>query len=282
MNRLPEAEQEGLANARSIDYAALERITGVRKDDARSDIYFLGCMYYNLLTGVPPLMETKDRLQRLSRQRFVDVQPILKLEPTLAHCAAMVVNKAMALDPEKRYQTPGQMLIDLEIVNRRLQELLQAAIGGPSPDDTQVETVESSPKPAPQAMLGRTVLIVESNGLMQDKLREGFKKAGYRVLLISDPGRAVSRLFQDSIPPDCVLINAQSIGETAVHAFNELGTNKKTSYVPTVLLLGEDQKDWKKQAIGSDLRRVLSMPLTMKQLREALAGLVLSTAGQKE
>ena len=35
-------------NPRAIDYAGLERVTGVRKDDKRSDIYFLGCMYYNL------------------------------------------------------------------------------------------------------------------------------------------------------------------------------------------------------------------------------------------
>jgi serine/threonine-protein kinase len=280
---LTESEQDGLANARSIDYAALERITGVRKDDTRSDIYFLGCMYYHLITGVAPLTETKDRLQRLSRQRFVDVQPILKLEPTLAHCVSMVASKAMALDPEKRYQTPGQMLVDLEIVNRRLHELSQSACGGSSPDDTQVESAESAPpRLAPQAMIGRTVLVVESNNQMQDKLREGFKKAGYRVLLISDPTRAVSRLFQDSIPPDCVLINAQSIGESALRAFNELGTNKKTCDIPTVLLLDEEQKAWQKQAAASDVRRVLCMPLTMKQLREALAELVLSTAGEKE
>ena len=74
----------------------------------------------------------------------------------------------------------------------------------------------------------------------------------------------------------------RSIGETALHAFNELGANKKTSFVPTVLLLGEDQKAWKKQAKASDLRRVLSMPLTMKQLREVLAEIVLSTAGERE
>ena len=67
-----------LPNTRTIDYAALERATGVRKDDTRSDIYFLGCIYYNMLTGKPPLAETRDRLQRLSKQRFLDVVPIQK------------------------------------------------------------------------------------------------------------------------------------------------------------------------------------------------------------
>ena len=50
-----------LPNTRTVDYAALERATGVRKDDVRSDIYFLGCIYYNMLTGQPPLVETRDR-----------------------------------------------------------------------------------------------------------------------------------------------------------------------------------------------------------------------------
>ena len=40
-----------LPNTRTVDYAALERATGVRKDDTRSDIYFLGCIYYNMLDG---------------------------------------------------------------------------------------------------------------------------------------------------------------------------------------------------------------------------------------
>ncbi len=40
------------ANPRTIDYAGLERATGVREDDPRSDIYFVGCMYYHLLTGM--------------------------------------------------------------------------------------------------------------------------------------------------------------------------------------------------------------------------------------
>ena len=38
-------------NPRTIDYAVLERATGVRKDDPRSDIYFAGCIFYHMLTG---------------------------------------------------------------------------------------------------------------------------------------------------------------------------------------------------------------------------------------
>ena len=68
----------------------------------RSDIYFLGCIYYHMLTGQPPLTETRDRLLRLSKQRFLDVVPIQKADRSLPACVTIVVNKAMALDPSLR------------------------------------------------------------------------------------------------------------------------------------------------------------------------------------
>ena len=48
-----------IPNTRTIEYAALERATGVRRDDTRSDLFFLGCIYYHMLTGQSPLAEPK-------------------------------------------------------------------------------------------------------------------------------------------------------------------------------------------------------------------------------
>ncbi len=68
-------------NARAIDYAALERGTGVRKDDPRSDLYFAGIMLYHMLSGKPPLTETRDRIQRLNVTRFTQIRPIHEVVP---------------------------------------------------------------------------------------------------------------------------------------------------------------------------------------------------------
>ena len=111
---------DDLPNKRTIDYAALERATGVRKDDTRSDIYFLGCIFYHMLTGLSPLSETRDSLQRLSKQRFLEVVPILDVDPTLPHWVVQVVNKSMMLDPTRRYQSPAALLADLRIVATQL------------------------------------------------------------------------------------------------------------------------------------------------------------------
>ena len=55
--------------------------------------------------------------------------------------------------------------------------------------------------------------------------------------------------------------------------FNELGESKETESIPAILLLDEPQQKWKSEARTARHRIVLSMPVTMKQLRTLLAQL---------
>ena len=260
-------------NPRTIDYAALERATGVRKDDTRSDIYFLGCMYYHMLTGVPPLVETTDRTHRLSKARFLNIRPIQEVDPSVPNNVTMVVNKAMLLDPDRRYQSPGTMLADLHAVSRRLAE-----------GDTGEEIErEETPTVISQAEGQQSIMVVESNARMQNVFRDGFKRAGYRVLLTSDPQRALDRFSQEDPPPaDCVLLNAQELGQSAVLAFNQLAENAKTALLPAILLLDDTQLKWKQGVKMAPHRVVLGMPITMKKLRDVLIMLIPPVADAEE
>jgi serine/threonine-protein kinase len=255
---------DDMPNTRTIDYAALERATGVRKDDTRSDIYFMGCIFYNMLTGQPPLMETKDRMQRLNKQRFLDVIPIQKADPTLPHWVCTVVTKAMMLDLARRYQSPAAMLADLVIAERQLIE------GGDALSAEAAEAAMGSYVETKQ----HTVLVVESNPKWQDVFREGFKRVNYRVLVIADPERAVARLRQDNKAAQCIVFCAQGLGEAALEGFNMLSGDDRTVSVPAVLLLDEPQKEWKEKASVAEHRIVLTMPITMKDLRSRLAALM--------
>ncbi len=251
-----------IGNARTIDYAALERATGVRKDDPRSDIYFVGCIYYHLLTGKAPLAETKDRMQRLSKTRFLEIVPIDVEAPSLPHFVGAVVNKMMMLDVNRRYQTPAAALTELHQVARRLTEE-----GDPDSDNPRErERLAATIPPAEQ----QTVMIVESNHRMQDVFREAFKKAGYRVLLASDPERALMRVQQEDRVADCAIFNAQELGEAAVKAYNRFAGEKRTRTIPAILLLDPSQRAWRKAAKTSSHHVVLAMPLTMKQLQGIL------------
>lgn len=249
------------ANARAIDYAALEKATGVPRNDPRSDIYFAGCMYYHMLTGDPPLSETKDRMKRLSRSRFYEVVPIQDREPTCPKIVAGIINKAMALDPEARYQTPADMLFDLKVAAKRLAQ-----------GDADVDLVVA--KKANSESQAATVLVVEPNVEMQNVLRDGLKKLGYRVLIISSPQRALERIKDETEEIDCVIIDATDLGEDAVTAFNQIGDDPRTHLIPAVLLLDESQRDMVAMTNRADHRRVIGLPITMKQLRGVVSELV--------
>ncbi len=251
---------------RTIDYAALERATGVRKDDTRSDIYFMGCIYYHMLTGKAPLPETRDRVHRLSKTRFTQVRPLLDLEPSIPPVVEHVVNKAMMLDPLRRYQSPGMMLTDLRTTARRLA----------GEDVADGKDSGSSPDASPDVQDQQTIMVVEANQGMQNALREGLKRAGYRVLLTSDPVRALERLQDDTSEVTCVLIDAQELGEPAVTAFNRLADHPATAHMPALLLLDEAQMAWSEEVRADEKRVVILLPITMKKLRMALVRLLRS------
>jgi serine/threonine-protein kinase len=244
----------------------------VRKDDPRSDIYFLGCIFYHMLSGQPALVETKDKIQRLSRTRFTDVVPILKHDPTLPKPIVQVVNRAMDLNADARYQSPAEMLAEL-----------RAAINKSSDPNAAAGEEEETGKPsAPAAQApSRTLMFVESNVSLQDILRERLKNNGYRVLVTADPDRALSRFTAENKAADCVIFSTGELGESALSAFNRFADGEHTRKIPAVLLLGEHHLDWKKQAKLAEHRAVLAMPIKLRQFREVLAKLVpLDTASK--
>lgn len=254
-------DESAEVNPRTIDYAGLERATGVRKDDPRSDIYFAGCMLYNMLTGQPPLVETKDRTQRLSKSRFENITPIHTLAPDVPPRVIAVVNKAMELNVNRRYQTPGEFLADLKLTEKRLKS---------NDDPASLAANEEG--------LDKSVMIVDSNPNMQDVFRDSLKKVGYRVLVVSDPSRALDRFDTDEHVADCVVFGCHSLGKPALEAFNRLGQLDRTKQIPAILLLAEKQAPFAKFANLSARRVVAKMPLKMREFREVLRELTRSQA----
>jgi serine/threonine-protein kinase len=249
-----------LSNPRTIDYAGLERATGVRKDDTRSDIFFAGCIYYQLLTGRPALAESRERSQRLSKTRFQEIKPILEVEPSIPLPMARVVTKALELDPARRYQTPGEMFADLKVAMKRVAEAKDSTAAG------EVELLEGHDANGEP----RKLMIVESDHKMQDVFRELFKKVGYRVLVTVDPDRLFQRLYDDARAADVLVISSGHLGRPALEAFNRLAQEPRLKHLPAVLLLGDQHRAWMKEATGDPRRLVVKMPLKSRELRQCV------------
>jgi serine/threonine-protein kinase len=257
---------ETITNPRTIDYAGLERATGVKRDDHRSDIYFLGCIYYHILTGQSPIAETKDRTQRLSKTRFQNVLPILQVDPSLPRAIVPVVTKAMEFNPIYRYQAPAEMLSDLRAAIAKLE----------NPDDESHKPSAADRAKAAGAHSAdlRPLMLVESNVELQNIFRERLKSHGYRVLVTRDPGRAIERFQEEPALAECVIFSSGELGNDAIEAYNRFSTTPATSTIPAILLLGESQAGLRGKVAADDRHVVVSMPVKLREFRELVSRLL--------
>lgn len=80
--------------------------------DARSDVYSCGCLLYELVTGRPPFVG--DSPVAVAYQHVREVPPLPStINPGLPRQLDSVIMKALAKNPQNRYQTAGEMGNDL-------------------------------------------------------------------------------------------------------------------------------------------------------------------------
>jgi len=95
-------------------YMSPEQCLG-NKLDARSDIYEMGCVMYETLTGVAPFA-AENPIKTILRHINEDAKPISKLSHDFAVSEALqlVVMHCLEREPGDRYQTAAELLKDLE------------------------------------------------------------------------------------------------------------------------------------------------------------------------
>lgn len=92
-------------------YMPPERVNG-KRGDARTDIYSLGAMLYQMLTGVIAF-DHPDITMVMNCRVTGDPEPLREVNPAISEQAEEIVLRAMAREPEERYATAGEMKADL-------------------------------------------------------------------------------------------------------------------------------------------------------------------------
>lgn len=239
---------------RTVDYAGLEKATGVKSGDVRSDIFFLGGVLYEALAGRPALPVVRDRRARMHKQRFDSIVPLTRTDVDAPNSVFHLLDRMLALDPHQRFQTPSQLYDAVRQVHLEVS-------GGP----TAGQLTPEGP---------RTVFVVEKNPKFQDLLRDKFKAMGFRVLVSIDPARALQRFQQQ--PFHALVLDLGTVGDDGFDAYlrlqNEAG--KSMTKLATILLLSDEQANIRERVPKDDATAILKFPLKKGQLEKAMTELV--------
>ena len=102
-------------DAPTARYTAPEYVDGKKGIDIRADIYSLGCILFHLATGRPPF--DKGSAPEILARHVKEAPPDPRtLRDGLPDGLVRVLDRALRKERSDRYQAPGEMVRDLELV----------------------------------------------------------------------------------------------------------------------------------------------------------------------
>jgi eukaryotic-like serine/threonine-protein kinase len=243
-------DKEDVSVDRTVDYAGLEKTTDAPHGDPRSDIFFVGCVAYELLTGRSPLEYNRSAQVRMSAQRFMKVTPMKPAEVSAPPSVFRLIENMMLLNPDQRIQTAAQLL-------ERVRECRAEVDGKAAEKKAQT-----------------TIFLVENDEKLQDLLRAKLKEEGFRILIAADPVRALDRFRQQ--PFDLLIVDAATTGENGYYVFERIMDDVKNQELKCggILLLHHDHTDWQKRMAEYPGVVVLIQPVKYKQLLQAIRSFI--------
>ena len=96
----------------TIQYMAPEQIQG-KEADARSDLFALGAVLYEMVTGLKPF-EGKSQISVAGAILEKDPEPISRIQPLTPPAFEHLVNTCLAKNPEDRFQTAHDVKLQLK------------------------------------------------------------------------------------------------------------------------------------------------------------------------
>src|SRR5438094_8869176 len=163
-------------------YMAPEQATADPNIDHRVDIYAVGVMGYELLTGRTPFAGLTPQ-QMLAAHVTEQPAPMSRYRPSLSPTLSAVVMRCLAKHPADRWQTAQELLAQLEP--------LLTPSGGSTPAQTQplaAARPTATTRLGSRVAIGLLVLALAVTGLLLARRRPAELALGRRTQVTLDPG----------------------------------------------------------------------------------------------
>jgi serine/threonine-protein kinase len=103
-------------------YMSPEQLSG-KKVDGRSDLFSLGVMFYQMITGKLPFQgdSMATLMYKIANEAHTEVTTLRPDLATQRPCVSAIINRALEKDPTKRYQTGADMARDIQRCAKQTQ-----------------------------------------------------------------------------------------------------------------------------------------------------------------
>jgi len=224
----------------TAQYLSPEQARG-EKVDARSDVYSLGCVLYEILTGEPPFVGDSPVAVAYQHVREDPVPPSRRHEGISPELDAVVL-KALAKNPDNRYQTAAEMRADLVKVHSGEQpdapkvftDAERSSLMSAQPGDHRTEPIDAVGRAQPRYIerersgsVGRWLIAVAVLAVLTVVV----------TLVINMTGGSTREV---AVPDVSGKVSADAIAELQNRGFRTRTQQKPDSTVPPDHVIGTD------------------------------------------
>jgi serine/threonine protein kinase len=114
---IAETEEAGITRAGTtvgtVDYMSPEQARDSKSADCRSDMYSLASTWYHMLAGKPPFPDG-DLLNKITAHATQTPPDPRDVRPNIPESVVQIMHRMLEKKPERRYQTPAELIHDLE------------------------------------------------------------------------------------------------------------------------------------------------------------------------
>ena len=222
-------------------YMAPEQILSLKCDE-RTDIYALGIIIYQLITGNLPF-DGQTHAEIIIKQINQPV-PVIKLiskkiDPALTH----LVSKCLEKKPSDRYQNIDAFLQDLHQLGEK--------------DKTGLTDVKKT-----------TILVVDDDPSIRDLLTSVLTLQGFRVVLAANGEEAMALAWKEE--PAIILMDLVMPKMDGHRAAELLSQHQNTSKIPIFLITSKDNRELRAYSKTIGIKQYIPKPFDIPKLVEMI------------